>query len=101
MRWAFWRQAWTDWTSATDEQFDAASAFLRKVHANVRTYWADGASLAQLMQSGEVYLAWAWNETFSTMSYEGHPIAIETRPGRGRVELGLRIYQAGKWRRIG
>jgi len=66
----------TDWTAATDEQFEAASAFLRLVHPNVRTYWADGASLAQLMQSGEVYFAWAWNETFSTMSYEGHPIAM-------------------------
>jgi len=65
-----------DWTTATDEQFKAASAFLRKVHPNVRAYWADGASLAQLMQSGEVLLAWAWNETFSTMSYEGHPIGM-------------------------
>lgn len=66
-----------DWTTATDEQFKAASDFLRAVHQNVRTYWADGASLAQLMQSGEVYLAWAWNETYSTMSYEGHPIAMK------------------------
>ena len=66
-----------DWSTATDEQFKAASDFLRKVHKNVRTYWTDGASLAQLMQSGEVYLAWAWNETFSTMSAEGHPIAMK------------------------
>jgi len=66
-----------DWATATDEQFAAASAFLREVHKNVRTYWSDGASLAQLMQSGEVYLAWAWNETFSTMSYEGYPIAMK------------------------
>ena len=65
-----------DWASATDEEFEAASAFLRQVHQNVRSYWSDGASLAQLMQSGEVYLAWAWNETFSTMSYEGYPIAM-------------------------
>ncbi|MFT7593207.1 MAG: spermidine/putrescine transport system substrate-binding protein [Paracoccaceae bacterium] len=48
-----------DWTTATDEQFKAASAFLRKV------------------QSGEVYLSWAWNETYSTMSAEGHPIAMK------------------------
>lgn len=66
----------TDWTTATDAQFEAASAFLREVHPNVRTYWADGASLAQLMQSGEVLFSWAWNETFSTMSYEGHPIGM-------------------------
>lgn len=72
-----------DWASATDEQFAAASAFLRKVHPNIRTYWSDGASLAQLMQSGEVYLSWAWNETFSTMSYEGHPIAMKRDTAEG------------------
>lgn len=80
---AFLATGVTDWTKATEEQFDAASAFLRKVHPNVRTYWADGASLAQLMQSGEVYLAWAWNETFSTMSAEGHPIAMKRNPVEG------------------
>lgn len=73
----------TDWTKATDEEFQAASAFLRKVHKNVRTYWADGASLAQLMQSGEVYLSWAWNETYSTMTYEEHPIAINKDTDEG------------------
>jgi spermidine/putrescine transport system substrate-binding protein len=72
-----------DWTTATDAQFKEASDFLRKVHKNVRTYWADGASLAQLMQSGEVYLAWAWNETYSTMSYEGHPIAMKRDTAEG------------------
>ncbi|WP_433990204.1 Spermidine/putrescine-binding periplasmic protein (plasmid) [Pseudoseohaeicola sp. NH-UV-7] len=72
-----------DWTTATDEQFKAASDFLRKVHPNVRTYWSDGATLAQLMQSGEVYLSWAWNETFSTMSYEGFPIAMKRDTAEG------------------
>nr|WP_241525665.1 extracellular solute-binding protein [Pseudophaeobacter leonis] len=72
-----------DWTQATDAEFQAASAFLRQVHGNVRTYWADGASLAQLMQSGEVYLSWAWNETFSTMTYEGHPIAMKRDTDEG------------------
>lgn len=66
-----------DWTDATDAQLQQASDFLRKVHPNVRTYWSDGASLAQLMQSGEVYLAWAWNETFATMTGDDHPIAIK------------------------
>ena len=73
----------TDWTNASDAEFQAASAFRRQVHQNVRTYWSDGASLAQLMQSGEVYLSWAWNETYSTMTYEGHPIAVnrDTKEG--------------------
>ncbi|MCB2095494.1 MAG: extracellular solute-binding protein [Rhodobacteraceae bacterium] len=72
-----------DWANATDEQFRAASDFLRKVHPNVRAYWADGASLAQLMQSGEVYLAWAWNETYWTMSSEGYPIAVKKDTDEG------------------
>lgn len=72
-----------DWTNVTDEQVQAASDFLRQVHQNMRAYWTDGASLAQMMQSGEVYLAWAWNETFSTMSAEGHPIAMKRDTDEG------------------
>ena len=64
----------TDWTKATDEDLEKASAFLREVHKNVRTYWADGASLAQLMASDEVMFAWAWNETPTTMAAEGHKV---------------------------
>lgn len=67
----------TDWSTATDEDFRAASDFLRKVHPNVRDYWSSGASLAQLMQSGEVYLAWAWNETYATLSASDIPIKMK------------------------
>lgn len=66
-----------DWTKATDEEFAAASDFLRKVHQNVRAYWQDGATLAQLMASGEVALAWAWNETATQMQGEGHPVVMK------------------------
>ena len=64
----------TDWNKGTDADFKAASAFLGKVHANVRTYWADGAELSQLMSSGEVLISWAWSETPVTMQAEGHPV---------------------------
>ena len=66
-----------DWTKATDEDFKAASDFLRKVHQNVLSYWDSSSSLAQLMQSGQVELAWAWNETPATMSAEGLPITMK------------------------
>jgi spermidine/putrescine transport system substrate-binding protein len=66
-----------DWTKATDEDFKNASDFLRKVHKNVLSYWDSSSSLAQLMQSGQVELAWAWNETSSTMAGEGLPIAMK------------------------
>ncbi|MEZ5933518.1 MAG: extracellular solute-binding protein [Alphaproteobacteria bacterium] len=73
----------TDWTKATDEDFQAASDFLRKVHQNVRAYWQDGASLAQLMASGEVALAWAWNETRTQMQAAGHPVEIKRDTAEG------------------
>ena len=65
----------TDWTTATIEDFERASAWLREAHKNMRTYWVDGAELSQLLASGEVVVAWAWNETPTTMIAEGHPIA--------------------------
>ncbi|NMM46092.1 polyamine ABC transporter substrate-binding protein [Rhodospirillaceae bacterium KN72] len=73
----------TDWTTATDEQFQAASEFLRKVHQNVRLYWQDGATLAQSMVSGEVQIAWAWNETFVQMQAEGHNVLMKRDTDEG------------------
>ena len=73
----------TDWTTATQDDFERASAWLRQVHPNVRAYWADGAGLAQLMGTGEVLIAWSWNETPVTMSGEGQPIAFEREPVEG------------------
>ena len=73
----------TDWSTATDEQFEAASAWLREVHPNLRTYWTDPAELSQLLSSGEVLVSWAWNETFPTMVEEGRPIAFERESAEG------------------
>ncbi|MEY8843216.1 extracellular solute-binding protein [Cribrihabitans sp. XS_ASV171] len=80
---AFLANGVKDWTKATDEDFQKASDFLRRAHQNVRAYWDSGSALAQLMQSGEVYLAWAWNETFATMTDEGHPIAMKRDTDEG------------------
>ena len=73
----------SDWTTATQDDFQAASAWLREAHANNRAYWADGAELAQLMGTGEVLVAWSWNETPVTMAGEGQPIAFEREPVEG------------------
>jgi len=73
----------TDWTNATDEQFEAASNWLREVHPNLRTYWTDPAELAQLMSTGEILVSWAWNETFPTMVEEGRPIAFQRETTEG------------------
>lgn len=64
-----------DWSKATDEDFAKANEWLRAVHPMVRAYWADGAELAQLLTSGEVIVAWAWNETPTTLAGEG--VAVE------------------------
>lgn len=74
----------TDWSQGvTDEQFEAAAQWLRDVHPNLRTYWTDPAELAQLMATGEVLVAWAWNETFPTMKEEGRPIGFQREPAEG------------------
>ena len=73
----------TDWTNVTDDEFEAASNWLREVHPNIRTYWADPAELAQLMATGEVLISWAWNETYPTMVEEGRPIAYQREPEEG------------------
>lgn len=66
-----------DWTTMTDEQFAAASEFLRAVAQNVRMYWTDNTELSQAMASGEVVLAWGWNETPVTLTANGYPVAMQ------------------------
>ncbi|MGR3541552.1 MAG: ABC transporter substrate-binding protein [Hasllibacter sp.] len=73
----------TDWSQATEAEFEAASDWLRQVHPNLRTYWTDPAELAQLLGSGEVLVAWAWNETLPTMAEEGFPIGFQREAAEG------------------
>lgn len=72
-----------DWTKATEEDFTKANAWLREVHPMVRTYWADGAELGQLMTSGEVVAAWAWNETPVTLQAEDVPVEANRATAEG------------------
>lgn len=73
----------TDWADVTDAEFDAAAAWLREVHPNLRTYWVDPAELSQLMATGEVLVAWAWNETYPTLVEQGLPIGFQREPEEG------------------
>lgn len=52
-----------DWTDMTDAQFKQATAYLRKLHKNVRFYWTDPGQLDQALASGEVLAGWGWNQT--------------------------------------
>jgi spermidine/putrescine transport system substrate-binding protein len=73
----------TSWTDVTDEQFDAAAAWLREVHPNVRVYWSDPSELTQLMASGEVQMAWSWNDAVALMRAEGFPVGFQRTPTEG------------------
>lgn len=73
----------TDWNEMTDAQFEEASAFLREVHKNVRLYWTDNTELSQAIAGGEVDLAWAWNETVTTLAAEDFPVAMKMDTDEG------------------
>lgn len=73
----------TDWTAVTDEQFTAAADWLRQVHPNVRVYWSDPSELTQLMASGEVQIAWSWNDAVALMRAEGFPVGFQRTPTEG------------------
>jgi spermidine/putrescine transport system substrate-binding protein len=73
----------TDRSTATEEQFQAAAAWLRQMHPNLRTYWTDPAELAQLISTGEILVSWAWNETFPTLKAADVPIAFQREAVEG------------------
>lgn len=73
----------TDWTNVTDDQFAAAAAWLRTAHENVRTYWADPSELAQLMATGEVLVAWSWNDSIALMREEGFNVGFQRQAAEG------------------
>jgi spermidine/putrescine transport system substrate-binding protein len=72
-----------DWTKMTDEQFKQASDFLRQVHKNVRLYWADTTEVVQALSSGEVDLAWAWNDAAVQSAAAGAPIKSKRDTAEG------------------
>jgi spermidine/putrescine transport system substrate-binding protein len=73
----------SNWSNVTDEQFAAAAAWLREVHPNVRSYWSDPSELAQIMASGEVLIAWSWNDGVAIMRSEGFPVGFQRQPTEG------------------
>ena len=73
----------TDWTAITDEQFTAAADWLRKVHPNVRSYWNDPAEMSQIMASGEVLIAWSWNDGVAYLKDDNYPVGFEREPKEG------------------
>lgn len=73
----------SNWNNVTEEQFQAAAAWLREVHPNVRVYWSDPSELAQVMASGEVLLAWSWNDAIAIMRSEGFDVGFQRQAKEG------------------
>jgi spermidine/putrescine transport system substrate-binding protein len=80
---AFMATGVTSWDNVTDEQFTAAADWLRKVHPNVRAYWSDPSELAQLMASGEVQVAWSWNDPVAILKGENFPVGFNRAAKEG------------------
>ncbi|WP_224814975.1 extracellular solute-binding protein [Hasllibacter sp. MH4015] len=73
----------SDWSDVSDEQFEAATDWLRGIHQNLRTYWTDPAEISQLVGSGEVQAAWVWNEVPVAMAEEGFPVGFARNTEEG------------------
>jgi len=73
----------TDWSDVTDAEFEAATAWLRGIHENLLTYWVDPGELQQLMASGQVQAAWAWNEVPVALADEGFPTGFARNTAEG------------------
>lgn len=65
-----------DYTNLSDEQFEEASAFLRKIHPNVRFYWADAGQMDQALASGELDMGWAWNQSELNLIWNDVPVKM-------------------------
>ncbi len=72
-----------NWSNVTEAQFEAATDWLRSIHENLRTYWVDPGELGQLMGSGEVLVAWAWNEVPVALADEGFPVGYARNTSEG------------------
>ena len=73
----------SDWTNVTDEQFTAAADWLRKVHPNVKAYWSDPSQLSQMMASGEVQVAWSWNDAIALLRQQNFPVGFQRQAKEG------------------
>ncbi|MDR7126909.1 extracellular solute-binding protein [Pseudotabrizicola sp. 4114] len=80
---AFLATGTTDWDNVSDEKFTEAANWLREAHKNVRAYWSDPSEMSQLMATGEVQVAWSWNDGVALLAAEGFPIGFQRSPAEG------------------
>jgi spermidine/putrescine transport system substrate-binding protein len=80
---AFLATGVTDWDDVTDDEFAAATEWLRKAHENVRAYWVDPGELAQLMSSGEVLVSWTWPDAVTLLKGDNFPVGFTREAKEG------------------
>ncbi len=73
----------TDWTEITEEQYQAAAAWLRAAHQNVYAYWADPSEQTQQMASGAVLVSWSWNDGVALLQAENYPVGFQREAKEG------------------
>lgn len=80
----------SDWTEVSEEQFQAAAAWLREAHQNVYHYWADPSEQTQAMASGAVLVSWSWNDGVALLQADDYPIGYqrETKEGSSTFTCG-------------
>ena len=90
----------TDWRGVTDAEFEAATEWLRGIHPNLLNYWVDPAELQQLMASGQILAAWAWNEVPRGPGRRGLSHGLRTQHRGRHIGLALRLREHGRGRRL-
>ncbi len=73
----------SDWTNVNDAQFKAAADWLRKVNPNVKAYWSDPSQLSQMITTGDVLVAWSWNDTIALLRKDNFPIGFQRQAKEG------------------
>jgi spermidine/putrescine transport system substrate-binding protein len=72
-----------DETNITDEELEQIKAEWSDQREHNLSYWAAETDLVPLMQSGEVWVAYAWQGAYATLLAEGVPVAYAD-PKEGR-----------------
>ena len=73
----------TDWTDISEDQYQAAAAWLRQAHQNVYAYWADPSEQTQQMASGAVQVSWSWNDGVALLQAENYPVGFQREAKEG------------------
>ncbi len=80
---AFIATGTTSWDDVTDEQIQKAADWLRALHPSVRNYWVEPSELAQMMASGEILVAWSWNDPVALLKKDNFPVGYNRAPKEG------------------